>query len=369
MGYKIQNNSNHDLSQLTSLVQEYYPYARKSMGFNRDAAIIFESDMENANNPLGKTAYYNPSDYSVTIYVDKRHPKDIMRSLNHELVHHSQNCAGKFENLGPTEEGYAQSDPYLREMEEEAYKDMTFRDWENQKNIKEKKTMNLTEKKLRAVIREAIQKALGEQSKTDSPDRVGGRDAGGRRTTPLEEVEDETVEEIVSPEMATSVQHDPHVVDQARETLELVAAGRFHLPESVIEVLQAVAAAAEGGPGRIGPEDLAEEKDEEDEEKKKQEDEFGNQLAGAGSGVNEVDVKEGSRRKSGTERGRPKGLSPAGEEEEDTEEEKRQAKADLAMVKKGGGEKRKLEEEDPTLKEWYEGSLYGKLLKEYTKKR
>ena len=64
-----------------------------------------------------------------------------MRSVSHELVHHDQNCKGKFENIGPTEEGYAQSDPYLREMEEEAYKDMTFRDWENQKNIKEKKKM------------------------------------------------------------------------------------------------------------------------------------------------------------------------------------------------------------------------------------
>ena len=181
MNFNIKNNSSQDLSQLTNLVREFYPYAKKHMGFNRDANIFFESDLQNAKNPLGKTAYYNPSDYSVTIYVDSRHPKDIMRSLNHELVHHSQNCAGKFENLGPTEEGYAQSDPYLREMEEEAYKDMTFRDWENQKNIKEKKKMKLTEDKLRRVIREAIQKALGEQSKTDRPDRVAGRDAGGRR--------------------------------------------------------------------------------------------------------------------------------------------------------------------------------------------
>ena len=167
MSYKLQNNSNYDLSQLTSLVQEYYPYAKKSMGFDQEPVIIFESDLENAKNPLGKTAYYNPSDYSVTIYVDNRHPKDIMRSLNHELVHHTQNCAGKFENLGPTEEGYAQSNPYLREMEEEAYKDMTFRDWENQRNIKEKKTMKLTEEKLREIIKEAIQKALREQSKED----------------------------------------------------------------------------------------------------------------------------------------------------------------------------------------------------------
>ena len=360
MSYKIQNNSNYDLSQLTSLVQEYYPYARKSMGFGKDAVIIFESDLENAKNPLGKTAYYNPSDYSVTIYVDNRHPKDIMRSLNHELVHHTQNCAGKFENLGPTEEGYAQSDPYLREMEEEAYKDMTFRDWENQRNIKEKKKMNLTEEKLRAVIREAIQKALGEQSKTDSPDRVAGRDAGGRRLDEEDEenLEEEAVEEIVSPEMATSVEHDPEIVQRASETLELAATGRLRLPSSVIEVLEAVVAAANGGPGRIGPADLTEEAAEDEaaeEEKKKQEDEFGSQLAGAQSGVNE-DVEEESM-KGAAEDAVEESLTgdPAYKREDKPEEEEEDG-----MIE---------EAEEETLNEWKNNTLYKKLLKEYTKKR
>ena len=165
------------------------------MGFGQEPVIIFESDLENAKNPLGKTAYYNPSDYSVTIYVDNRHPKDIMRSLNHELVHHTQNCAGKFENLGPTEEGYAQSNPYLREMEEEAYKDMTFRDWENQRNIKEKKTMKLTEEKLREIIKEAIQKALGEQEEASTPESVEESNADDARLDE-EDVVEEDVEEI-----------------------------------------------------------------------------------------------------------------------------------------------------------------------------
>ena len=166
------------------------------MGFDQEPVIIFESDLENAKNPLGKTAYYNPSNYSFTIYIDNRHPKDIMRSLNHELVHHTQNCAGKFENLGPTEEGYAQSNPYLREMEEEAYKDMTFRDWENQRNIKEKKTMKLTEEKLREIIKEAIQKALGEQEEeANAPESVEESNADDARLDE-EEVVEEDVEEI-----------------------------------------------------------------------------------------------------------------------------------------------------------------------------
>ena len=57
-----------------------------------------------------------------------------MRSLSHELVHHAQNCRGEFDK--PTvagEQGYAQKDPHLREMEREAYElgNMCFRDWED----------------------------------------------------------------------------------------------------------------------------------------------------------------------------------------------------------------------------------------------
>jgi len=69
----------------------------------------------------------------VTVFTDNRHPKDIMRSLSHELVHHAQNCDGQFDrNLG-VGEGYAQNDEHLRKMEEDAYLrgNMCFRDWED----------------------------------------------------------------------------------------------------------------------------------------------------------------------------------------------------------------------------------------------
>ena len=50
-------------------------------------------------NPLGKTAFYDPEAKSVTLYITGRHPKDILRSLV-ELVHHKQNCDGQFDNAG-----------------------------------------------------------------------------------------------------------------------------------------------------------------------------------------------------------------------------------------------------------------------------
>jgi hypothetical protein len=70
---------------------------------------------------------------SITVFVDNRHPKDILRSLSHELVHHGQNCRGDLNSAGAGEQGYAQKDPHLREMEREAYEvgNLCFRDWED----------------------------------------------------------------------------------------------------------------------------------------------------------------------------------------------------------------------------------------------
>ena len=110
------------------------PYAQKKMGFNRPPTIVFQSDPENAQNPLGKTGHYEPDTMTIAVYIDKRHPKDVLRSLSHELVHHTQNCRGEFDGAsGMGEQGYAQKDSHLREMEREAYEmgNMCFRDWED----------------------------------------------------------------------------------------------------------------------------------------------------------------------------------------------------------------------------------------------
>ena len=81
---------------------------------------------------LGKTAHYDPNKESVSIYTDKRHPKDILRSLSHELVHHTQNCRGDLSNQPAVGEDYFQHNEYMQEMEREAYEkgNMVFRDWE-----------------------------------------------------------------------------------------------------------------------------------------------------------------------------------------------------------------------------------------------
>lgn len=118
---------------LSKLVKSFMPFAQERMGFKHPPRMFLKKDPDNAINPLGKTAYYNPENKSIVLYTTNRHPKDIMRSLSHELVHHTQNCDGRLDNVGEMGEGYAQNDEYLREIEREAYEkgNMCFRDWED----------------------------------------------------------------------------------------------------------------------------------------------------------------------------------------------------------------------------------------------
>jgi len=109
------------------------PFAQKEMGFDRPPKLFLKNDSAEANNPMGKTGFYDPQNESITIYIGNRHPKDIMRSLSHELMHHTQNCKGEFDKSDSMgEQGYAQSNPHLRTMEIQAYQaSIVFRDWED----------------------------------------------------------------------------------------------------------------------------------------------------------------------------------------------------------------------------------------------
>jgi hypothetical protein len=131
--HKCINNSVGNIYHLEQFVSDFFPYSQKQLGFDKPATIRFESDQDNAEAMLGKTAYYDPAAMEVVLYVDGRHPKDVMRSLSHELVHHAQNCRGDFTGQDNTGAGYAQEDPHLRKMEREAYTkgNLIFRDFED----------------------------------------------------------------------------------------------------------------------------------------------------------------------------------------------------------------------------------------------
>jgi len=130
----VKNNSSMDMGPLLPLLKSLLPYSREKLGFNHPPSLFFASDTENASKPLGKTAFYDPGAASITIFVDGRHPKDILRSISHELVHHMQHERGDFGTDMDTGEGYAQKNDALRELEREAYEsgNMCFRDWEDE---------------------------------------------------------------------------------------------------------------------------------------------------------------------------------------------------------------------------------------------
>jgi hypothetical protein len=121
------------IDTLKSLIKQFMPFAQEQMGFDRPPKLFLKQDKENAANPMGKTGYYDPASEAITLFVTGRHPKDIMRSLSHELMHHTQNCNGEFDKVGSMgEQGYAQNDPHLRTMEIQAYQaSIVFRDWED----------------------------------------------------------------------------------------------------------------------------------------------------------------------------------------------------------------------------------------------
>ena len=162
----IHNNTKNDLGSFIEIIEKFIPFAQKQIGFNRPPTINLMSDTQNATNLLGKTAYYDPSQMEIVVYTDNRHPKDMLRSISHELVHHAQNCNGEFADALPMSEDYAQNDPHLRKMEEDANQrgNMCVRDFVDQKiHLKESKRRNfkmIDEKHLRLAVHKLIRENM-----------------------------------------------------------------------------------------------------------------------------------------------------------------------------------------------------------------
>ena len=137
-----------DLGDSEELFHSLGRYAQKQFGFKRPPTLNLISDQNNHMKPLGKTAYYDPEGMTISIYVDGRHPKDILRSFAHELVHHTQNENGELDVGGYSGAGYAQKNKGLRNMERDAYErgNMCFRDWEDQ--LKQQKPTIYNERRI-----------------------------------------------------------------------------------------------------------------------------------------------------------------------------------------------------------------------------
>ena len=131
-----------DILREESKVPEYTKYMASVLEYMIDEGmkvtplpeVKINKDESNASNFFGKTAYYDPNVKEIVLFVEGRHPKDIVRSFVHEMIHHMQNLEGRLGNIDTTN---TNEDDNLLEIEKEAYLkgNITFRNWEdNYKN-------------------------------------------------------------------------------------------------------------------------------------------------------------------------------------------------------------------------------------------
>jgi hypothetical protein len=203
---------------IKDLVQKFYPYAKNALGFEHPVRVIMRHDAENAEHSLGKTAYYDPENKLIVLYVTNRHPKDILRSFSHELVHHAQNCRGDLDDL--TTGGHYAEDGKGREIEKEAYLqgNLNVRDWEDSMKFKGENQMNehyqIAKEELRKLVAETFKQVMDE--KKAKPDFLDLDKDGDKEETMKKAAKDkkEKVKEAEKPKYAKS-QDKEH--DDAKE--------------------------------------------------------------------------------------------------------------------------------------------------------
>ena len=175
------------LAKLKSSLREFYPYAKKRLGFDRPVRLFLRSDPHNAKQVYGKTAYYDPQEEKVVLYVTNRHPKDILRSFAHELVHHKQNCEGRLSGL-TAGEGYAQTE-LGDKLETEAYVGSKLvRDYEDTR--RKQMTTEELKQKVESIVKEYLdeKKKMPDENNDGVPDFAqdgkGANDLGKGKTEP-----------------------------------------------------------------------------------------------------------------------------------------------------------------------------------------
>lgn len=240
MKLELSDNTSGNNSTVVELINEFFPYSQKRLGFDKPVSAELTSDPNNAKNPLGKTAYYDPNKMHIVLFTDDRHPKDILRSFSHELVHHSQNCRGEFDDNMVAEEGYAQNDEHLREMEKEAYLEgqLILRDWTDTKKENNLK-MNANEEIIRNIARRVLESITKEEKKPD---------ADGDGVPPWAD-KDDNDKEVQEEQIEEGAGHDG---DDESETVDESHCGK----RDVDETLEEEESLEEGGAAaRTGNED------------------------------------------------------------------------------------------------------------------
>ena len=100
---------------------DLYNTAKNKFDIQQAPKLRLKKDTANAEKVFGRTAHYDPEEKTIIIFITNRHPKDILRSFCHELIHHHQNERGDLKLGDVSSPTYAQDDKHMRKMEMEAY--------------------------------------------------------------------------------------------------------------------------------------------------------------------------------------------------------------------------------------------------------
>ena len=81
-----------------------------------------------------KTGHYEIDENRVVLFINGRHPKDVLRSLAHELIHHKQYIDGRLLSDEIGDDTHITSNKKIIRFEEEAFLkgNMAFRSWTEQ---------------------------------------------------------------------------------------------------------------------------------------------------------------------------------------------------------------------------------------------
>jgi hypothetical protein len=123
-----QNSSEFDFTPYMGSLLEYM--LDQGLKITPLPEVKIKKDLAESQDFFGRTAYYDPNLKEITLYTLNRHPKDVMRSFSHEMIHHVQNLDGR---LGNIQTSNTNEDNSLLELEKEAYLlgNITFRNWED----------------------------------------------------------------------------------------------------------------------------------------------------------------------------------------------------------------------------------------------
>lgn len=131
----LQESLVHNGIDYTTCIQQIVDYiANQGLELSPLPQVMLDNtDQEGL---LIRTGYYDPDKSLIVLFTKDRHPKDILRTLAHELIHHNQKLTGKGIDSLDTNQVVDSKD--LEDLEGEAYREgnLYFRKWtEDNKDI------------------------------------------------------------------------------------------------------------------------------------------------------------------------------------------------------------------------------------------